>query len=174
MTAEGKTVFRNCCAGQQQFFQRKFSATAQGVIISRQRARHTSGQRTSQTQFRICLPVPHKHVGCCGRGCGLPAIDGDKPAVGQPDQNETASADAGVRSVHNAEGQSGGHRGINGVASILESFYCRIGSQRMDRRNDATPAVRQLPAGLNKRSASFATPPSGYQTAWNQKKSPQG
>ena len=146
-------MFRDCCGSQQQFFQRKLSAAAQRVIISRQGARNTGGQWTSQTQFRICLPVPHKHVACCRRGCGLPAIDGDKPAVGQPDQNETASADAGVRSVHNAEGQSGGHRGIYGVSSLLERLHRCIGRQRMDGRDDAAPAARQFPARLKQGSA---------------------
>ena len=153
MTVYGKTMLRNFCGGQQQFFQRKFSVTAQRLIIGRQRAWHTGGQRPSQTQFRLGLAVPHIHVAGCSRGCGLATINGREPAVGQPNQHEAASADAGVLSVHDTEGQSGRHRGINGVASFPESFDCCIGRQRMHRRNHGAPALRQLTARLNQRSA---------------------
>ena len=146
-------MLRNLCACQQQFLQRNSSVTAQRVIITRQCARHTGSQWTSQTQFRIGLAVPHEHVACRSPRCGLSTVNGDEPAVGQPNQHEAASADAGVLSVHDTEGQSGRHRGINGVASFPESFDCCIGRQRMHRRNHGAPALRQLTARLNQRSA---------------------
>ena len=106
------------------------------------RARNAGGSaaahRFDERQWLAVLV--QKHVRCCARRRGLSPIDrADDTRAGLVVHQEGAAADAGALRLDEAEHGLDGHRGVDGLAALLENLHPRIHRQRIGGDHDAGP-----------------------------------
>ena len=81
--------------------------------------------------------VADEQVARGGGGGGLASVDGKEFAVGAADEEKAAAAEAGVVTVHDAEGEGNGDGGVDGVAAAAQGVNARLGGERVDGGDDA-------------------------------------
>jgi hypothetical protein len=100
-----------------------------GIRVGRQRAGHADGQSASLAEARVRLAVAYEHGASRGTGRRFPPVNRGEVSVGQPDYEKTSATNAGVKTIHNAQGQSGRNGGINGIAALAHGLERRVRRQ---------------------------------------------
>ncbi len=114
----------NLDCGLQHFGEGLGSEIRQGPGQPLHQARRADGEGTEPGGMRGQARL-QVHVRAGRRRRRLPGVDGDRPAVGQPDQDEAAAADPGVVGIAHTEGEGGGDGCVDRIAARLEHGEAR-------------------------------------------------
>ena len=77
------------------------------------------------------MPRAQEHVPRRRGWGGLPAIQRHHLAVCPSQKQKAAAAEAGVMTVHHAQGQSGSHDGVHRVTAAVHGRQGRLSRERM-------------------------------------------
>jgi hypothetical protein len=105
-------------------------------------------------EFRIGFSVPEEHVPVGGVGCGFTAVHRKDRTVGKPYNEKPTPADTGVERIHHAHGESGGHGGIDGVASFFQDVQTDGAGLRVRGNDHALFSCGRSNGGMLRRRAS--------------------